>query len=130
MPVKPNTLVLDQLAASIEWMAANPVSEMKQDDIDKQVAVSRRYPTVALLSRTVLVLAMNKQTETAYTELLRLRGLHGDGFYRMAVNQIRGLATELQPGLRHFVAVVDARAAQLPPLPDLSKELSSYSVDQ
>lgn len=130
IPVKPNTLVLDQLAASIEWMAANPTSEMKRDDIDKQVAVSRRYPTVALLSRTVLVLAMNQQTEGAYTELLRLRGLHGDRFYGMAVDQIRGLATELQPGLHRFVAVVDARTAQLPPLPELSKELSSYSLDQ
>lgn len=125
-PVQSSPWLLDQLAASIEWIRKNPTPGMTPEQINEQITLSRRYPTVALLTRTAMVLALNDRTDPAYTELLRLRGLHGDFFYQMAVKEIRGLADTSQPKLRRLMAKIDKNASELLPLPVFSDEVSAH----
>lgn len=129
-PEKPRIFVLNQLSKSIEWMRSEPTSGMSDAEVDEQSKLSLRFPTVPILSRTIIVYGLNKRSEAAYAELLRLRGIAGNQYYNLVVARVRSLANTSQPTLLKLVSLIDMRSKDLPPVPVRSEELSKYSFSQ
>jgi len=106
-PPAPNPLVLDQMGAAAKMSRVVPVADMPPEQLAELARVARRFPTIYFLRRLSAALALNGHSNEALTELQRLRGLHGDLSYRLAVNDLKELSETAQPELKSLLVRIE-----------------------
>lgn len=107
LPPAPNTLVLDQMGAAARMSRVVPGVDMPPEQLAELEKIARRFPTIYFLRRLSVALALNGRSNEAFTELQRLRGLHGDTFYRIAVNEMKELSETGRPELKGLLARIE-----------------------
>jgi hypothetical protein len=119
LPPAPRARVLDHMEAAARLARVVPAVGMTDEQLAELEKVSRRFPTIFFLRQLSLSLALNGRFDEAATELHRLRGLHGERFYRAALEELEELAATSRPELRPLLALLRASEPALPTLPRL-----------
>ena len=107
LPPAPNTLVLDQMGGAAKMSRVVPAPAMPPEQLAELAKIARRFPTIYFLRRLSMALALNGHPNEAFTELQRLRGLHGDTFYRLAVDEMKELSATSRPELKSLLARIE-----------------------
>jgi len=107
LPPSPDTLVLDQMGAAARMSRVVPGPDMPPEQLADLEKIARRFPTIYFLRRLSVALALNGRSHEAFTELQRLRGLHGDPFYRIAVHEMKELSETGRPELKSLLAQIE-----------------------
>jgi O-antigen ligase len=107
LPPAPNPLVLNQMGVAAKMSRVVPTPDMPPEQLAELARITRRFPTVYFLRRLSAALALNGHSDEAFTELQRLRGLHGDLSYRLAVNDLKELSETARPELQSLLARIE-----------------------
>lgn len=109
LPPAPKLWVLDQLAASLEGARVQPRPNMTSDEIEALLRTARRHPGVYFLRQAVYVLVLNGREPEALIELKRLRGMHGDDQFQLALLRMSQQEQEGHQALQRFAVTARQR---------------------